>query len=172
MRLPSLNMKVHSLSQEQTLPVSIETAWKFFSNPRNLEDMTPPGMGFKIVSLPSERLYEGEIVEYSVKVFPGIWIPWVSEIKALDEGVSFVDDQISGPFKFWHHRHSFEESQCGTIVRDLIHYSLGFGPFGEMARWLVVKKQLATMFAHRKETLERKFGSLTPPQHTADRSAS
>ena len=165
-------MKVHSLSQEQTLPISIEEAWAFFSSPRNLEEMTPPGMGFKIVSLPSESLYEGEIIEYSVKVFPGIWIPWVSEVKALKEGESFVDDQISGPFKFWHHRHSFEETDCGTIVRDLIHYSVGFGPFGEIGRHLVVKKQLAAMFEHRRVTLEQKFGPLTPPQNTEGRSVS
>ena len=107
-------MKVHSLSQEQTIPVSIDQAWEFFSSPRNLEAMTPPKMGFRIVSLPSEVLYEGEIIEYSVKVFPGIWIPWVSEIKALRVGESFVDDQISGPFKFWHHRHSFEETSGGN----------------------------------------------------------
>jgi len=102
-------MKVHSLDQEQWLPISREEAWKFFSNPRNLEEMTPPGMGFRIVSLSAGKLYEGEIIEYSVKVFPGVWIPWVSEIKSLRVGESFIDDQISGPFKFWHHRHSFEE---------------------------------------------------------------
>ena len=114
-------------------------AWRFFSSPRNLEAMTPPEMGFKIVSLPSETLYEGEIIQYSVKAFPGIWIPWVSEIKSLKKGESFVDDQISGPFKFWHHRHSFEETECGTVVQDLIHYSVGFGIFGELARALVVR---------------------------------
>ena len=163
-------MKVHQLSQEQALPITINEAWKFFSSPRNLEEMTPPGMGFRIVSLPSEVLYEGEIIEYSVKAFPGIWIPWVSEIKAVREGESFVDDQISGPFKFWHHRHSFEEVEGGTIVRDLIHYSIGFGPFGEIARKLMVGKQLDEMFRHRRVTLERKFGQFTPiPPQTADR---
>lgn len=150
-------MKVHSLAQTQWLPIPVSEAWDFFSSPRNLEKMTPPGMGFEIVSLPSETLYEGEIIEYKVKALPGVWIPWVSEIKALDEGKSFVDDQISGPFKFWHHRHSFEEKDGGTVVGDLIHYSVGFGPFGEIARHLVVKNQLAEMFAFRRATLEKKF---------------
>jgi ligand-binding SRPBCC domain-containing protein len=118
-------------------------------------------MGFRIVSLPSEVLYEGEIIEYSVKVLPGIWIPWVSEIKALRKGESFVDDQISGPFKFWHHRHSFEETRGGTIVKDLIHYSVGFSIFGEVARALVVKNQLAKMFEHRRLVMEDKFGKVT-----------
>jgi len=158
-------MRVHSLSQEQSVPISLKKAWEFFSSPRNLEEMTPPGMGFRIVSLPSETLYEGEIIEYSVKALPGIWIPWISEIKAVNEGESFVDDQISGPFKFWHHRHSFEEIEGGTLVRDLIHYSVGFGPFGEIARKLVVRKQLDEMFRHRRVTLEEKFGKFTlPPQ--------
>jgi ligand-binding SRPBCC domain-containing protein len=154
-------MKVHSLSQEQTIPAPIDQAWEFFSSPRNLEAMTPPELGFKIVSLPSEILYEGEIIEYSVKVLPGIWIPWVSEIKALRKGESFVDDQISGPFKFWHHRHSFEQTGRGTVVKDLIHYSVGFSVFGEIARGLVVKSQLAKMFEHRRLVLEEKFGKFT-----------
>lgn len=154
-------MKVHSLSQEQTIPIPINQAWEFFSSPRNLEAMTPPEMGFRIVSLPSEILYEGEIIEYSVKVLPGFWIPWVSEIKALRKGESFVDDQISGPFKFWHHRHSFEETSGGTIVKDLIHYSVGFSIFGEVARALVVKNQLAKMFEHRRLVLDEKFGKVT-----------
>ncbi len=154
-------MKVHSLSQEQTIPISLNQAWEFFSSPRNLEAMTPPEMGFRIVSLPSEILYEGEIIEYSVKVLPGVWIPWVSEIKALKKGESFVDDQISGPFKFWHHRHSFEETSGGTIVKDLIHYSVGFSIFGEVARALVVKNQLAKMFEHRRLVLNEKFGEVT-----------
>ena len=154
-------MKVHSLSQEQTIPIPINQAWEFFSSPRNLEAMTPPEMGFRIVSLPSEILYEGEIIEYSVKVLPGVWIPWVSEIKALRKGESFVDDQISGPFKFWHNRHSFEETSGGTIVKDLIHYSVGFSIFGEVARALVVKNQLAKMFEHRRLILDEKFGKVT-----------
>ena len=154
-------MKIHQLNQEQALPIPVDKAWEFFSSPRNLEEMTPPGMGFRIVSLPSETLFEGEIIEYSVRVLPGIWIPWVSEIKALREGESFVDDQITGPFKFWHHRHSFEEVEGGTIVRDLIHYSMGFGPLGEVARKLVVENQLDDMFRHRRATLESKFGTLT-----------
>ncbi len=162
-------MKVHQLSQEQTLPLSLEEAWGFFSSPRNLEEMTPPGMGFQIVSLPSETLYEGEIIQYAVKILPGVWIPWISEIKALREKESFVDDQISGPFKFWHHRHSFEQVEGGTVVRDLVHYAVGFGPIGEVARRLMVAPQLDEMFRHRRATLEKRFGVFTAPRQSAGR---
>lgn len=151
-------MKVHQLTQEQWLPISLEEAWAFFSSPRNLEEMTPPGMGFKITSLPSEELYEGEIIQYKVRAFPGIWLTWVSEIKALKEGESFVDDQRSGPFKFWFHRHSFVQQNGGVLVKDEINYSLGFGIFGEIVRHFVVKNQLAEMFKHRRVVLEEKFG--------------
>lgn len=152
-------MKVHSLSQTQWLPISKEKAWDFFSSPRNLDKMTPPEMGFEISSLPSERLYEGEIIQYKVKLLPGLWVPWVSEIKMIDEGVSFVDEQISGPFKFWHHRHFFQEKEGGVVVGDLIHYSLGFGPFGEIGRYFTVKKKLERMFVFRREVLGRLFPS-------------
>jgi len=151
-------MKVHAIEQEQWLPLTLKEGWDFFSSPRNLEEMTPPELGFRIVSLPSETLYEGEIIEYAVKAFPGIWIPWISEITSLKEGESFVDDQISGPFRFWHHRHSFEEKDGGVLVRDHIHYAVGFWFFGEIARHLVVKGQLEKMFEHRRVTLEKKFG--------------
>jgi hypothetical protein len=46
-------------------------------------------------------------------------------------------------------------------VRDLIHYSVGFGPLGEIARQLVVKNQLEEMFEHRRVTLDAKFEKAT-----------
>ena len=114
---------MHTLEQEQWLPISQKEAWEFFSSPRNLDKITPPDLGFKIKTLPSEVMYEGEIITYDVKMAPGVWIPWVTEIKAVDEGRSFIDEQRSGPYRFWHHRHSFEEKDGGTLMKDLVHYA-------------------------------------------------
>ena len=153
-------MTIHTLVQEQRLPISREAAWEFFSSPRNLDDITPGEMGFKIVSLPGEKIYEGQIISYKVMVFPGIWVPWVSEIKAVNEGHSFIDDQLFGPYKFWHHRHTFESISGGVVMRDLIHYGLGFGPFGAIAHAVFVKAKLKSIFAFRQAELTRKFGSI------------
>ncbi|MEJ6580441.1 MAG: SRPBCC family protein [Akkermansiaceae bacterium] len=150
-------MKVHSLSQEQWLPISVEEAWAFFSSPRNLDKITPPELGFKIENLPSEKMYEGEIITYKVMLFPGIWIPWVTEIKSVKEGECFVDEQRSGPYKFWHHRHHLTEKEGGTLMTDLVHYSVGKWIVGDIAHAVFVRKKLESIFAFRREILEKHF---------------
>ncbi len=153
-------MTIHTLEQEQRLPITLEAAWEFFSSPRNLDEITPGDMGFKIVSLPGDKMYEGQIITYKVMIFPGIWMPWVTEIKAVHEGHSFVDEQRFGPYKFWHHRHTFEEIPGGVLMRDLVHYGLGFGPFGAIAHAVFVRAKLKSIFSFRSAELARKFGTL------------
>ena len=140
------------------MPIPREEAWAFFSSPRNLGELTPPEMGMVVTSLPSEELYAGEIITYRVKIAPFVKMTWVTEILHVEEGFSFVDEQRAGPYQFWHHRHTFEEVEGGTMVGDLVHYAVGFGPFGEVANALFVKKQLEGIFAFRKEKLEERFG--------------
>jgi ligand-binding SRPBCC domain-containing protein len=150
-------MTLHHLSQEQFLPIPADQAWKFFSTPRNLDAITPPDLGFRIVHCPSERMHEGQIIEYRVKVAPGVWVPWVTEIKAVEEGRSFIDEQRFGPYQFWHHRHAFEKCEGGVKMSDLIHYALPFGPLGGIAHALFVRRKLERIFRFRREELERRF---------------
>jgi len=151
-------MKIHQLEQEQWLPISVEEAWRFFSSPRNLDEITPPDLGFKIETLPSEEMYEGLIITYKVKMMPGIWMPWVTEIKSVKEGESFVDEQRGGPYRFWHHRHTFEEKDGGTLMKDLVHYSVGMWIFGEIAHEVFVKEKLRRVFEYRRGVLDERFG--------------
>ena len=153
-------MSLHTLEQSQTLPLTMEEAWDFFSSPRNLDDITPPDLGFKITHLPGERMYEGQIITYKVKVAPAVWVPWVTEIKAVDEWKSFVDEQRFGPYKFWHHRHTFESVEGGVLMNDLVHYALPFGPIGSIAHAVFVKAKLLRIFGFRREMLEKRFGKV------------
>lgn len=153
-------MKLYSLAQEQRLPLTLDEAWDFFSSPRNLDEITPGDLGFKIVSLPGEKMYEGQIISYQVKIFPAVWMPWVTEIKAVDEGKSFVDEQRFGPYKFWHHRHTFEAIPGGVLMKDLVHYGLSFGPIGSIANALFVRPKLERIFQFRREMLAKRFGEL------------
>lgn len=153
-------MRLHLLEQEQRLPVSRVAAWEFFSTPRNLDEITPPGIGFEIVSQAGERLHDGQIIHYRMKVMPGIRVRWVTEIKSVEEGRSFVDEQRFGPYKFWHHRHIFEEIPGGVLMRDLVHYGLGFGPFGAIAHAVYVRSKLEAIFRFRREILAKRFGEL------------
>lgn len=161
-------MKVHHLKREIILPMSLEEAWDFFSSPRNLEELTPPDLSFRITHLPSEKMYSGEIITYKIMVAPAIWLGWVTEIKAVEDRKQFVDEQRSGPYRFWHHLHTFEEVEGGVKVGDLVHYSLGWGLFGEIAHSLFVKKKLAGIFDFREKVMREKWGSSPTAQREAD----
>lgn len=151
-------MTLHVFEQTQNLPISLEEAWEFFSTPRNLDEITPDELGFRIETLHSETMHEGQIITYKVMVAPGIWIPWVTEIKAVEEGVAFIDEQRFGPYKFWHHRHHFEAIDGGVRMHDLVHYAMPFGPIGSLVHALFVKKKLQRIFGFRRKVLEDRFG--------------
>lgn len=153
-------MKVHVLKQEQRLPVSREAAWEFFSTPRNLDFITPPDAGFEVTYLSSEKMYEGQIITYNAKVVPFVTMTWVTEIKSVIESESFIDEQRFGPYRLWHHRHTFEEIEGGVLMTDLVHYVMPMGFIGEIARALFVKEKLRRVFDFRRSVLEERFGQM------------
>jgi ligand-binding SRPBCC domain-containing protein len=155
-------MKIHVLEQEQILPLTLAEAWDFFSSPRNLDEITPGDLGMKLLTLSGDKMYEGQIITYRVKVAPLTWVGWVTEIKSVEEGRSFVDEQRFGPYRFWHHRHTFEEIEGGVRMRDLVHYALPFGPFGALAHAVFVGEKLKRIFAFRRQELEKRFGKIGP----------
>jgi len=153
-------MQIHRLTSSQKLPIQMELAWDFFSSPANLDSITPPELGFKILGDPPARMHEGQIICYKVRVAPLVWVSWVTEIKAVEEGRSFIDEQRFGPYAFWHHRHTFESIEGGVLASDEVHYALPFGPFGAIAHPIMVKPKLARIFQFRREELTRRFGAL------------
>lgn len=153
-----MHMKLYSLHRTQKLPLSVNAAWDFFSNPRNLALITPPSLGLKVTSDVPPRMYQGMIVTYTVTPLLNYPVRWVTEITHMDEGRMFVDEQRFGPYKFWHHQHIFEETEGGVEITDLIHYALPFGPLGRIVHSLVVKRQLDEIFEFRRTYLEEKFG--------------
>lgn len=150
-------MKVYELKREQLLKTDIKTAWTFFSNPKNLNEITPPDLNFEIISELKENMYNGQIIIYKIGILPGIKQSWVTEIKAVEPGKMFIDEQRFGPYKFWHHKHIFEETEKGVLAIDLIHYSLPFGFIGRLVYNLFVKSKLNEIFTYRYNTLEERF---------------
>ena len=153
-------MKLHTLAQEQRLPITRDAAWEFFSTPRNLNEITPKDIGFEILYQPGDKVHEGQIIAYRIGSLPLVRINWVTEIKAIEDGNAFVDEQRFGPYKFWHHRHTFEDIPGGVLIKDLVHYGLGFGPFGEIAHAVFVRRKLESIFSHRRQILAARFGDL------------
>ena len=90
--------KVYTIHTEQFIPISLTEAWDFFSSPANLAKITPAKMGFNIISkFHGEKMYPGQIIEYTVKPLLNIPLYWMTEITHVQEGAYFVDEQRFGP---------------------------------------------------------------------------
>lgn len=152
-------MKIYTLERTEFLPVSLETAWNFFSNPNNLPRITPPELNLSITSETEEKIYPGMIITYTVTPLPFIKTGWTTEITQVDPPRYFVDEQRFGPYKFWHHKHFFTEVGEQTQVQNLVHYSLPFGPIGRLANLLSVSKKLDFIFDYRSTRLRKIFGN-------------
>lgn len=157
-------MKLERLHALCHLPIPVSEAWDFFSDPRNLERITPPSLGIRITSDLPPRMHPGMLITYTIRAFPGIRVPWVTEITHVLEPRLFVDEQRFGPYRFWHHQHHFREVDGGTAVEDLVHYAPPFGPAGRIFGGGFVRRQLAGIFSFRSRYLEDRFGRLSVPQ--------
>jgi len=142
--------RVYSLETKQVLPISLKEAWEFFSSPKNLQKITPPHMGFQIISKHhGDKMYAGQIIEYNVKPLFGIPLYWMTEITHVVDQKYFVDEQRFGPYSLWHHQHHFKEVAEGVEMSDIVHYKLPFWFLGDIAQGLFVKKQLEGIFKYR-----------------------
>lgn len=151
-------MKLFRLEQKQFLPVSLDHAWTFFSDPRNLAKITPPELNLVPSSSVPDSMHSGMVITYKVKILPLIYVNWVTEISHVDAPYFFVDEQRFGPYKFWHHLHRFTPGDGGVWAEDVIHYGLYGGIFSSVVNTFMVKRQLAGIFEFRKSALETIFG--------------
>jgi ligand-binding SRPBCC domain-containing protein len=151
--------KVYRFKTVQQIPVSLQAAWDFFSNPANLSTITPPNMGFKMVSLyHGDTMYPGQIIEYKVKPVLGIPLYWMTEITHVEDQKYFVDEQRFGPYSLWHHQHHFKAISGGVEMSDIVHYKIPFGILGDLSQALFVRKELKSIFDYRIKAVERIFG--------------
>ena len=130
----------------------------FFSNPKNLQRITPDYMGFQIVKCPdTETIYDGMTIEYVVKPIFNLPLRWVTEIKAVQPLVSFTDIQVKGPYALWHHLHSFEKIDRHIKMIDRVKYAMPLSILGNIAHQLFVRKQLEEIFKYRELTVQKLF---------------
>jgi ligand-binding SRPBCC domain-containing protein len=153
-----INMKIYSLTKRQLLPTTLANAWKFFSNPSNLATITPASMKFGMTSRTGgNEMYAGQLIQYKVTILPSITVDWLTEITHVRPPFYFVDEQRAGPYALWHHQHHFREVGDGVEVLDEINYALGYGPLGNLANRLFVRKRLKHIFDYREQTLSLLF---------------
>ncbi|PHK30680.1 cell division inhibitor [Nostoc linckia z16] len=151
-------MSLYTLQRKQKLPISLDQAWEFISDPKNLSVITPPSMGFVTLSGDDRQMYPGQVIHYTVSPLMGIKMQWVTEITHVKDKAFFVDEQRFGPYRFWHHKHFLKEIPGGVEMEDIVHYKLPFGFLGDLAHPLLVKPKLEEIFAYRQKKLVELFG--------------
>ena len=149
-------MAVHVLSREQVLPATPEEVFPFFGDARNLEAITPPFLGFRVVTPEPIEMRPGTLIEYRLRLH-AVPLRWRTTIAVWDPPHRFVDVQLSGPYTLWHHTHDFETTAGGgTLMRDTVRYALPLGPLGEIAHALLVRRDLARIFDFRRDAVLHK----------------
>jgi len=150
-------MHIYRFYDEQKLPIAIDEGWNFFSNPQNLLKITPPYMKFRITNNPGKDIFSGMIITYKVSPLFNISLNWVTEIVYADKPNYFIDEQRFGPYKFWHHKHSFTAIPEGMLMKDEIYYALPLGIIGQIIHSMIIKNRLRKIFSYRKKSLNKIF---------------
>ena len=143
----------------QFLPISFDQAWDFFSNPANLNELTPPDLHFRILS-PTPAMYSGQILLYRIRLAPLIWTTWVTEITEChrdETGAYFIDEQRQGPYVLWYHEHRFTPHDGGVVMEDIVTYRPPGFIFARPLRRVFIDRKLRKIFRYRQQTLAKRY---------------
>src|SRR5689334_13428786 len=134
--MPSVTPYV--LQREQWIPRPLEEVFAFFADAGNLEAITPAWLGFRILTPRPIVMRPGAHIRYQLG-WHGIPLRWLTEIETWEPPHEFVDVQLQGPYRLWHHTHRFEAADGGTVMRDVVRYALPLGLLGRFAHALLVR---------------------------------
>jgi ligand-binding SRPBCC domain-containing protein len=144
------------LCGEQWVPRPQQEVFAFFSDPSNLERITPPFLRFRVLAVSTPVLQEGTEIRYRLRLH-GLPIAWTSRITEWHPPHGFTDVQIRGPYRLWRHRHEFVMEHHGTRLLDTVDYQV---PFAQLLRALAltwVERDLEQIFTYRQQVIERLF---------------
>lgn len=143
------------LEATQFLPHPREVVFEFFADAYQLESITPPWLRFAVLTPRPISMRAGLRIDYRLHL-RGVPIRWQSVISAWAPPDRFVDEQVRGPYRRWHHEHRFERVEGGTLCRDLVDYEV---PGGRLVDRLFVRRDLRNIFRFRQRKLAELFAS-------------
>lgn len=150
--------EVHILEREQCVALPIDQAFTFYGDAHNLERITPPLLKFEVTTPAPIEMGVGTLIEYKLRLHR-VPVRWRTRIEVWEPPHRFVDAQIKGPYSLWEHTHTFEEDGPeATIIRDRVRYAIPFGPLGELAERLLVRRDLKQIFDYRRDAVARELG--------------
>lgn len=154
----------YRLRVDQFVARPLGEVFAFFETPENLEAITPPWLGFRILTPRPIEMRPGAVIDYRISL-RGVPMRWRTLISTHEPPRVFVDEQVRGPYALWHHEHRFEEvgasasGPAGVWIRDTVTYRLPFVLGLERAAHAVlVRPDLARIFEHRRRMVGELVG--------------
>ncbi len=147
-------MRAHRLERRQVLPAAPAEVFELFGDAFNLERITPSWLGFRVLTPRPVDMRGGTLLDYRLKLH-GVPVRWRTRIERWEPPHAFVDVQLRGPYRLWHHTHTFEPHERGTLMRDVVRYALPLGPLGAIAHLAFVRRDLERIFDFRQAEVAR-----------------
>ncbi len=147
-------MKEFMLQTDLWLPRPRDEVFPFFAEARNLETLTPPWVQFEVLTPGHIEMRRGTMIDYRIRVH-GVPVRWRTEIAEWQPPHRFVDVQLRGPYTLWHHTHTFEERDGGTLCADRVRYR---PRGGALMNWLFVRRDVERIFQYRQLRMKEIFG--------------
>jgi ligand-binding SRPBCC domain-containing protein len=154
-------MHLYTLKREQWVASPLEQTFPFFARPENLARITPASLDFRLLSPQPVHMEQGRVIDYTIRLI-GLPVRWRTLITTYEPHRCFVDEQIAGPYSFWHHTHRFAARDGGTLLHDEVRYVLPMpliGPLRGLVHALYVRPYLERIFDHRAQVFARLFGA-------------
>lgn len=125
--------------------------WAFHARPGAFARLMPPWQAMRVDR--AQGTLADTTATIRMKQGP-LWLRWEArhDPAGFIDGVQFVDDQMSGPFKRWHHVHRVEPvagANAGAALDDRIEYDLPMGWLGRVAGGWKVRADLERTFRFR-----------------------
>jgi hypothetical protein len=133
----------------ETVPLPVDAVWKAHEDVQLLERIAPP---FPAVRLKESNIVCGLGTEFTVRVeLLNLGLDLRVKITHWDPPTCFIDEQVSGPFRFWEHTHHFMPiSAESTRVVDAVKFELN-----PLVDGTLIRLGLETMFKLRMQNLKQ-----------------
>jgi len=142
------------LERTQRVELGLAETFEFFADAFNLEAITPPWLGFRVITPGPIEMGRGTLISYRLNLHR-VPLRWLTRIETWEPPRRFVDAQVRGPYGLWRHVHEFEPVPGGTLIRDRVRYRIGLGALGELARRGFVARDLERIFDFRRDAISR-----------------
>ena len=147
----------YELTDAIVVKTDLQATWAFFCRAENLPDITPPWMNFKVLADGPIHIGQDTHIDYQIR-WAGMPLRWRTRIIDWSPPRQFIDLQLSGPYDLWHHQHTFEQVEDGTLCRDRVLYRVPLGPLGRIANAVMVRRQLIEIFEYRRKAITERLG--------------